>query len=748
MGPCVRQFVVVASPGTARFLLAALMVVISLAAARIAHAQTVEVKGCVTDWGGKPYQGVKVELVGVNYDGGDNYTTDDQGEFSLRMKPGEPGRATVARLLGKVDLYVTPWTGKNPSGGTDVWPQDFRVSNTGKPVDLRPRGCIRFPYPIDVGGQITSESLEGVRIPIVQLRLRANEGSLVYGVEIPATLGGPAPFSFGIDLRPGDQFEVDIPEQPNGAECSVERGGSGKAGMKPTIINPMSFTRGTNNTWLTSVIAVHCKKGPVKPEEVRSRLRPDKPLLSVGGRESSTEEIDAFNRAWDEKEEALYELGERMVEWGTYNLQTIAGRAAFLKECDERIARARERRSREGVAHNTQKPPSEPNHPNPNFDVVNRSQKVITGLYVSSPQSSTWGTDLLPGVINPGERFFVRLPRDGQCVYDLRAAYADKTEEERRRVDVCKIDEMAFTGASANVSKPAPVPPTVSAPTVGNTQGTFNCDAEIQSARVAFPKATEEELSAAYQMREVHSEISTGFRFDDLHGCDAGFSQRCRAAMQDDAGRKNRNALAYVTYLNLFAEITLSNARRDPGHEGLNVKRRLQACYARMAAAQIGQASNPQTGAAPRTQTTNAPDPDFHIANRAQDRTAKVITRLYVSSAQSNSWGEDLLPGVLKPDERFLVKLPRSGQCVYDVRVVYADKTVEERRKEDVCKISEMAFSGANARADSSSPASSQPQNASATSSGRTSIPACTPGTTYDAKVCNCTLNPGLMGCR
>jgi S1-C subfamily serine protease len=99
---------------------------------------------------------------------------------------------------------------------------------------------------------------------------------------------------------------------------------------------------------------------------------------------------------------------------------------------------------------------------------------------------------------------------------------------------------------------------------------------------------------------------------------------------------------------------------------------------------------------APRPQQSNVPDPDFYVVNRSQ----KVIGELFVSSVQSPNWGEDLIPGVLKPGERFLVKLPRNGQCAYDVRVIYDDKSVEERRKQDVCKIDEMAFTGQAARAE------------------------------------------------
>ena len=92
--------------------------------------------------------------------------------------------------------------------------------------------------------------------------------------------------------------------------------------------------------------------------------------------------------------------------------------------------------------------------PNPDFFVVNRSSKVIGGVFVSSAQSTSWGADLIPNTLAPGERFQVRLPRDGQCVYDVRVVYTDKAVEERRQQDVCKVDEMAFTGTGSAPAGP------------------------------------------------------------------------------------------------------------------------------------------------------------------------------------------------------------------------------------------------------------------------------------------------------
>jgi hypothetical protein len=77
---------------------------------------------------------------------------------------------------------------------------------------------------------------------------------------------------------------------------------------------------------------------------VNGRLRTaDKPLFTCCNAQTTREHINDFNRDWDNREETLYQLGEKMLEWGDFKLQTIAGRAAFLQACDEKIAAARAR---------------------------------------------------------------------------------------------------------------------------------------------------------------------------------------------------------------------------------------------------------------------------------------------------------------------------------------------------------------------------------------------------------------------
>lgn len=86
--------------------------------------------------------------------------------------------------------------------------------------------------------------------------------------------------------------------------------------------------------------------------------------------------------------------------------------------------------------------------PNPDFWVSNTSGKQINEIYVSPSTDTNWGSDWLrEHVLASGQRFAIRPRRDGTCVFDIRVVFADGTSEERRRVNVCNVNEVAFTAA-------------------------------------------------------------------------------------------------------------------------------------------------------------------------------------------------------------------------------------------------------------------------------------------------------------
>jgi len=87
--------------------------------------------------------------------------------------------------------------------------------------------------------------------------------------------------------------------------------------------------------------------------------------------------------------------------------------------------------------------------PNPSFNLVNRAGVAITHIYANPAGLPNWGQDRLSGSkIAPGGKFPVRLLANGNCIYDIRVVYADGRVEDRRNINACAAEDVAF-GAGA-----------------------------------------------------------------------------------------------------------------------------------------------------------------------------------------------------------------------------------------------------------------------------------------------------------
>ncbi len=91
------------------------------------------------------------------------------------------------------------------------------------------------------------------------------------------------------------------------------------------------------------------------------------------------------------------------------------------------------------------------------FWLVNNSGQTIEQAYVSSAREQSWGPDILGrSVLSTGNRIRVE-PVFGDCVLDVRIVYASGQSEERRNLNACNTDVIAFgrgssgSGAGANI---------------------------------------------------------------------------------------------------------------------------------------------------------------------------------------------------------------------------------------------------------------------------------------------------------
>jgi hypothetical protein len=82
---------------------------------------------------------------------------------------------------------------------------------------------------------------------------------------------------------------------------------------------------------------------------------------------------------------------------------------------------------------------------NPSFNLVNRSDNTINEVYATSAGMANWGRDRLgDNSIPPGQSYPIRLPADGNCVYDVKVVYANGGTDERRGLNTCTLESVVF----------------------------------------------------------------------------------------------------------------------------------------------------------------------------------------------------------------------------------------------------------------------------------------------------------------
>lgn len=92
---------------------------------------------------------------------------------------------------------------------------------------------------------------------------------------------------------------------------------------------------------------------------------------------------------------------------------------------------------------------------------------------------------------------------------------------------------------------------------------------------------------------------------------------------------------------------------------------------------------------------TSTVNPDVYVANQY----TSAITRLFASPVTDDSWGQDRLNGAtIRPGTRGELRPERGRGCMWDIRVIYQNGREEEKRRVELCSISEVVFNGENAR--------------------------------------------------
>ena len=82
------------------------------------------------------------------------------------------------------------------------------------------------------------------------------------------------------------------------------------------------------------------------------------------------------------------------------------------------------------------------------------------------------------------------------------------------------------------------------------------------------------------------------------------------------------------------------------------------------------------------------------------NRSPRPMNELYVSSESAEEWGQDRLgEHTLEPGESLRVRLGRTRECMFDVKVVYDDASREETRGVNLCRVRQVSFDASTATA-------------------------------------------------
>ncbi|MDN3567630.1 hypothetical protein QWZ14_24895 [Paeniroseomonas aquatica] len=271
--------------------------------------------------------------------------------------------------------------------------------------------------------------------------------------------------------------------------------------------------------------------------------------------------------------------------------------------------------------------------PRREVEVVNQADQGLRELYLATPGArpagrapeAGWGPDRLGSeTVSAGDSLRLRLRNLSGCVFDLRAVFADGTEEVRERQDVCRVPRLAFGDSGLPLREV----------TVTNQGRRTLRELYARAADGAADRNAWGSDRLGSSMVEPRSEFRLRLR-------GAGCAWDLRAVFDDD--------------------------REE-------VRRGLDACAA--PAVSFGRPVAGEGGSRQVTLVNGFSHP---------------VERAFVSPAESDDWGPDVLgDAVLAPGARQVVRV--EGGCQADLRIVFDNRSAEERRGVDICAASTIAL--------------------------------------------------------
>jgi S1-C subfamily serine protease len=387
-----------------------------------------------------------------------------------------------------------------------------------------------------------------------------------------------------------------------------------------------------------------------------------------------------------------------------------------------------------------QKPTGQPGAPQPGaadvateVTIVNRSRTRIDIINISPVTDTNWGRDWLGrGTLAAGRSMRFEIQDAQSCAYDIRVIYQDRRAEELRNIDICERNQIVFTGQNArapNEAQQQPPPPPeqqrqqrpAQRPQPQAPAGLSPPDdvaitnrSQVRVIAINFSPSSDPNWGENRLGPNTLSPRATvRYPIDPNQGCTYDF----RVVFQDQQAEEQRNVDICNGNQIIF---TGQNARPVQGQPQSQQPSRPPPPPPVGDEPQVDPTpgGRPQRPAQGPQQPPPQPqgDPDFILVNGSQNP----IVAFNASPATDPNWGDDRLRAApIQPGARHIVRLRSPGVCIWDVRVIYQDQRAEERRNVNLCELTELVFTGENAREARQTPQQAPPGAAPAQPGGQ-----------------------------
>ena len=369
--------------------------------------------------------------------------------------------------------------------------------------------------------------------------------------------------------------------------------------------------------------------------------------------------------------------------------------------------------------------------------VVNTNNSTVNNLYVTPVEAALWGDDRLgDSTIREDGRFALRMERSNRCVFDILVIYNDGKQDVDLEVNLCGTRTLTLDGGKelsilrmVRASQRSPVGLFVvhNRTKADMTGVTINPGAPNEAVLLKGPAISQGNRTIGRFRRGDGCVIQLSAEFKEGEAQIIEGHDVCRTPIvvinppPEPISVKFRNRGSYPLN-SLFVRPKGIAAWGDDRLESSTVAPRdihvlklspTRSCLFDLKIVISGADDEIRSGLelcsgalidifGPDIITGRGQDKAEKLADAPKDRkplvvlneSTRPIKELFVSSARTMNWGDNLLAVPMVPGARFVAEVERGDQCLFDIRIVYEGGREQRQMNRDICRPDEIAFGG------------------------------------------------------